>query len=122
AELKAQTDAYEAEHGERRKVLEVELKKIDESDSGKALKEVKAALEAIKKEPKSDDRDKRRKEANDKRLVLEKEIGEKTKEMREELDAIVKASPAGKIELAYAIKEGKPVDAKLQVGGEPSRS
>src|SRR5204863_7194727 len=39
AALKARTDAYEAEHGERRKVLEAELKKIDESDSGKALKE-----------------------------------------------------------------------------------
>jgi hypothetical protein len=122
AELKTQTDAYEAEHGERRMFLEAELKKIDESESGKALKEVKAALEAIKKEPKSDDRDKRRKEANDKRLVLEKEVTEKSKDLRDELDRILRESPLGKTPLAYAIKEGKPVDAKLQVGGEPNRS
>jgi hypothetical protein len=123
AELKSAEDAYQAEHGERRKVLETELKKLDEdSDAAKSLKEVKAALEAIKKEPKSDERDARRKEANDRRLALEKEIAEKTKVLRPELDAIRKESPAQKAAVAYAVKEGKPVDAKIQVGGEPNRT
>ncbi|HLF94296.1 MAG TPA: DUF1553 domain-containing protein [Planctomycetota bacterium] len=123
SELKTLEDRYQTEHGARRKGLEAELKKVDEeSDAGKALKEVKAALEALKKEPKSDDLTRRRKEANDRRTALEKEIAEKTKAPREELDRIVKASPAAKVPLAYAVREGKPVDAKLQVGGEPSRS
>jgi len=123
SELKVLDERYQAQHGERRKELEAELKKVDEeSDAGKALKEVKAALEALKKEPKSDDLTRRRKEANDRRTALEKELAEKTKAPREELDRLVKASPASKTPLAYAVREGKPVDAKLQVGGEPSRS
>ena len=123
AALKAAEDAYQAEHGERQKSLEAELKKLDEdSDAGKALKEVKAALEAIKKEPKSDERDARRKVANERRIALEKEIGDKTKGMRAELDGLKKESPALKAAVAYAVKEGKPVDAKIQVGGEPNRT
>jgi hypothetical protein len=122
-EVRAAEQRYEAEHGDRRRALEAELKKIDdESEAGKALKDVKAKLEAIKKEPKTDERDARRKEANDRRLSLEKELGEKTKPLRDELDRIKRGSPAQKIPLAYAVKEGKPVDAKIQVGGEPSRS
>ncbi|HXX93367.1 MAG TPA: DUF1549 domain-containing protein, partial [Planctomycetota bacterium] len=94
AELKARESEYQAEHGERIKALAAELKKLDEeSEAGKALKEVKASLEAIKKEPKSDDRDRRRKEANDRRIALEKEIGEKTKALREEHDRLVRGSP-----------------------------
>ena len=123
AELKAQEERYQAEHGERRKVLESELKKLDEgSDAGKALKEVKATLEAIKKEPKSEERDRRRKDANDRRVALEKELGEKSKASRDQLDRLVKESPPRRTPFAYAVKEGKPVDAKIQVGGEPSRA
>jgi len=123
SELKAREERYQAEHGERRKALEAELKKFDEeSDAGRALKEVRVTLEGIKKEPKSEDRDRRRKDANDRRVALEKELGEKTKVLREELDRLVRESPAGKTPFAYAVKEGKPVDARIQVGGEPSRA
>jgi cytochrome c553 len=123
SQLRPAEERWQAEYGARLKGLEADLKKVEEeSEAGKGLKETKALLEAIRKEPKSDDREARRKQATDRRIALEKEIAEKSKALRAEIERIRKLNPSLNAPVAYAVKEGKPVDAKLQVGGEPNRA
>jgi hypothetical protein len=117
--LKPAEERYRAEHGARIGSLEAELKRLEE-ESG--LKEAKAAVDALRKEPRSDERERRLKEATDRRAAIEKELAARAKGPREELDRIRRASPSQKAGLAYAVKEGTPVDAKVQVGGEPKRT
>ncbi len=118
-ELKPAEERYQAEHGGRIKELDALLKGIEE-ESG--LKDAKARADALRKEPRSQERDKRLKEATDRRSAIEKDLGERTKAPREELDRLRRESPREKAPFAYAVKEGTPADAKVQVGGEPRKT
>ncbi len=105
AELKRREDAYQALHGAKIRSLEESLRAIDQSELAWRVGELKRSPEAKKEH-----------------AALAKALAAESKPLQDELAAIRAASPMGRAPLAYAMKEGKPADARIQVGGEPKRA
>jgi hypothetical protein len=118
AELKRREDAYQALHGPRIRSLEESVRAIDLGELAWRVGELKRELDRLKNSPDRARFDDAKKE----HAALSKALADESKPVQDELAAIRAESPMGKAPLAYAMKEGKPADAKIQVGGEPRRT
>jgi hypothetical protein len=107
AELKRREDEYQATHGHRIRSLEEALRAIDQSELAWRVGELKRDTSP---------------EGKKEHQALSKVLAQETKPVQDELAAMRAESPMGRVPLAYGMKEGKPVDAKIQVGGEPQRA
>ena len=118
AELQRREDDYHARHGARIRSLEEAVRAIDDGEHAWRVGELKRELDRLKNSP---DRA-RFDEAKKEHAALSKALAEESKPVKDELAAIRAESPKGRVPLAYAMKEGKPSDAKIQIGGEPQRA
>jgi cytochrome c553 len=107
SELAEAERRYQAGPGRRVPALEAEIKAFEEeSETGWLLRQLK---------------DERLAEVRGLRRALERELAEATKPTRDEIDRLRKESPRGRTPHAYAVRDGKPGDAKVQAGGDPKK-
>ena len=125
ARLKKEEAAYLKQHAARIGELKGRLEKLEKtSDLGRRTSEMKRTMTSLEKKLKeAGTAGVRRKleQARREHSKLAKQLSVKTKPVRDQLDRILKKSPANTVPVAYAIREGKISDARIQIGGEPKR-
>jgi len=117
-ELKRREDAFQALHGPRLRSLEDAVRAVEQGELAWREAELKRELDRLKN---SSDRA-RFDEIRRDHGAAARALADELKPARDELSALRAQSPSAQVPLAYAVKEGKPVDAKVQVGGDPKRT
>ena len=126
-ELASRDEAYRIKHEEEIKGIQANIQKVArESDQGKRVAQFNAEIGAANAAMKVKEADKstlsQKLKSLKKQLVLaQKQLSDKTKLMRDKITLIESGKPSRQIQLAYAVREGKAIDAAIQLGGEPKR-
>ena len=124
-ELAKRDSAYQAKHAEEIKRIKGDIDKLKrESAEAKHVdginKEIASLNDALKKKLGDKGATQKMLASLKKQLPnAQKKLAAKTKPLTDKLSYIDRNKPSKQVQLAYGVREGKPDDAVVQVGGNP---